>query len=110
MASLSGELLSSRAEMHSAQDGILVPILVWLPVINFDAAIVLYGVLGASVALSNGSVKLKALVNYLNDNVLRLDQIRNNPEYFAIPFVIVSALMLGPAYMLGLVDPSVLVP
>jgi len=108
MVSLSGELFSSRAEMHSAQDGILVAILLTIPIISLELATVLYGILGVSLSLSNGSVKLNKFVQVMKD-LIRPQQIRNNPEYFAIPFLITSALMLGPAYYLGLVDPSVLV-
>jgi len=103
MASLAGELLSSRAEMHAAQDGVLVAILLWLPVISMQAATVLYSVLGLTMALSNGSVKLKKFVKVIDERI-RTKEIRQNPEYFAIPFTAVSLILLGPAYFFGLIS------
>jgi len=87
---------------------VLVAILLNVPIISLELATVLYGVLGVSLSLSNGSVKLNKFVKAIDD-LIRPQQIRNNPEYFAIPFLIVSAVILGPAWYLGLVDPSVLV-
>jgi len=107
MASLTGEFLSSRAEMHSAQDGVLVAILLWIPMFDLRSAAVLYSVLGLSLTVSNGSVKLKKFVEVVDERI-RLQQIRNNPEYFAIPFTAVSIVLFALGYALGVVDPSVL--
>jgi len=108
MASLKAELLSSRAEMHAAQDGVLVALLLTIPLIEPRIATVLFAILGGSGMAASKSIKVQRIIK-VADNLIRMEQIENNPGYFTIPFVGVSSVILGVAYYFNLIDPSVLV-
>jgi len=106
MVSLQNQVLNTPEEMHAAQDGVLVAILFTLPLISPQLATVLFGVLGIS-----GCSKKFRLGRVLKavDELIRTEEIQDNPEYFALPFLSVSGVLLWFGNYIGAVDPSVLV-
>jgi len=78
---LQDQILNTAAEAHSAQDGIYLAVITALVVTGsplLQTAAVVLGFGGAKVA--NKAILKQA------SGLVRIDQIRNNPEYFVLTY------------------------
>jgi hypothetical protein len=85
---LTDQVLNTAAEMHSAQDGILLAVLTAMVITGSELLPIVALVLGL------GSMKTlnKAVFAKRATELVRVDEIRSNPEYFVIPYVLGSVV------------------
>jgi len=83
MASLKKQVLNTTGEMHAMQDGVTIGILFALTYVYPPAATVLLGMLGVSGL--NKRLNVAKIVDAA-DELVRTEEIENNPEYFVVGF------------------------
>lgn len=81
---LRGQVLNTAAEAHAAQDGLTLGVLFSLSIIFPPAAAVVAGALGLD------GMTVKKLTRKA-DELVRTDDIEENPEYFTVSFALSAA-------------------
>lgn len=99
--SLQNQILNTTAEMHSAQDGITFGILTALAITGSP----LLTVLAIAFGFAGQKATNKMLLLRASTDMLRVDEIRSNPEYFAITWTVTTVAITAFIHFAGIYLP-----